>query len=332
MSNWLYTAETGLSDGTDVTPANSGIGTAGFAFDLVSKVGTGTVKYSTANPLRGALSLEFKAPVTNDVGRVEISTLFSSSNIVLDIAFRTPTFSSVGCRVIELLASGVSALRINITTTGNIEAYNAANSIIWTSTSTVNVDTTGWRIGIRCAPGASTSTGRLELSYYSTQSATSATESMTTITTGNFGVNPLTQLRVGKITSAPTWTALYADDIQIDDTRVTLFDSPPADDTVSAGDDQINVEPWTMVTLTATSSSGSVTWSHISGPNPVLSGSGLSRTFIAPSAFVTQTSVFRAANGTATDDVSVTYLPATDGIVVSINPVVVQPIRITRKV
>lgn len=331
MSTWVYTAETGLPSGTTVTAANSNDGSAGFAF-TPETVNGGSIVFSSASALRGSLSVLFAAPTANDVARAFIDTVFSSNNLVLDLAFRTPAYPAGGStRLIEVLGSTVSALRININTSGNIEAYNAANALLWTSNASVATASTGWRIGIRVVSATST-TGRLQISYYSSKTATVAAETMTTVTAGNFGTAALSSLRVGKINSAPTWNAVYSDDWQISDTRTTLFDAPASSgDTVGAGSNKTNVEPWSTVTLTATSSSGSATWSWVSGPNPTLSGSGaLTRTFIAPPSFSVTTSVFQATNGTATDTISVAYLPATDGLVTSTNPVVVQPIRLTR--
>lgn len=89
----------------------------------------------------------------------------------------------------------------------------------------------------------------------------------------------------------------------------TVASNPPS---VSAGIDQ-TVEPWETITLSATSSTGSVTWSKVSGPS-VGALSGLTPSFSISGTLSTQTLVLRAtvtnSDGTATDDVTITILPA----------------------
>lgn len=118
-------------------------------------------------------------------------------------------------------------------------------------------------------------------------------------------------------------------DVAYDLSASNVF-APRSNDTVDAGPDQTDIEPWTTVTLTASSSSGTVAWSQLSGDSVTLSGTGLSRTFTAPPNFAGSTLTFRATNGSATDDVSVSVLPVTDGVVTGVGPLVVTPIRITR--
>lgn len=126
--------------------------------------------------------------------------------------------------------------------------------------------------------------------------------------------------------AAGTWNA---DDIRVDDAGGWPV-GPAVVDTVNAGADQSDVEPWdTTVTLTATSSSGSATWSQVAGTTQVLTGSGaLVRTFTPTRSLSAQTLVFRATNGSATDDVTVSILPATDAILTSGGLV---PVRLVRK-
>jgi hypothetical protein len=329
MTDFLYTAETGLADGTSVTLANSDDGTAGFAWTPTKAAG-GAITFSTSSPLRGALSVMFSAPATTDVARADITGLFSTMNFVGDLAFHTPSYPSDG-NFAEVRAGATSIVKFGLKSTGQIEVRNSANALLWTSTASVNTGATGWRLGFRAVVATAT-TGALEVSYYATKAATTPAETMPPIANGAFGTAAIDALRIGKITSAPTWAAFWSDDWQLSDSRTTLFGGPAtAADTVSAGADQVNVEPWSTVTLTATSSSGSATWSRVSGPNATLTGTGLTRTYTAPAAFnAAQATVWQATNGTASDQMSVTYLPATEGIVTSVNPTVITPVRFLR--
>lgn len=101
--------------------------------------------------------------------------------------------------------------------------------------------------------------------------------------------------------------------------------SPP---TANAGADQANVEPWSIVTLTGTDSDSDGTiatrsWTQISGsPTVALSGTGATRTFIAPGTLAGATLGFRysvtdSGGATTIDDMTVTVLLAPERIMVS---------------
>lgn len=105
--------------------------------------------------------------------------------------------------------------------------------------------------------------------------------------------------------------------------------------TVTAGTDQTGIENGATVTLTATSSTGSVVWSQVSGPTVTLSQSGLTATFTAPGRFAFTTAVFQATASGSSATVSVSFLPATAGIyktvdgVLTLLPAEISTITIT---
>jgi len=223
MADFLNNLETGLADGTDATAANSTDGGAGFAYTPV-KAGGGTVKHSTVLPLRGLRSLAMTATTAGDVARIELTGLISSATVVLDIAFRTPANPSAEVRLVEILGS-VYHLRVGLTATGLINVYDASGAAIWTSTTSVNTGSDGWRLGIRCVAATAT-TGTLELSYYGSKTGTTPTETMPAVTGGNFGIDAHTAIRIGKITSSAAWATFWTDDYQISDSRTALFGAP----------------------------------------------------------------------------------------------------------
>jgi hypothetical protein len=77
-------------------------------------------------------------------------------------------------------------------------------------------------------------------------------------------------------------------------------------DTVDAGADQSAIPAGAVVYLAATSSSGAASWSQVSGGAVTITSTGaLTATFVAPSGGSPATLVFRATNGAATDDVTI---------------------------
>jgi hypothetical protein len=332
MTTWVNGMETGLAAGTAVTTANSSANGEGFAWSPTTTT-TGTVQTSTTSPLFGTRSVVFAAPVTGDVARGLITGIFTSTALTVDLAFRTPSWPTADIRIIEPLASGPQGFRVNLSAAGRLDVLNAANVGIWSSTSLVSTAATGWRIGFRVVAGTTTTNGRLEFSYYANANDTVATEVMPVVTAGNLGIAAFNEIRFGKITSGGVIGVLAVDGIQISDTRTTLFNSPPtAAATVSAGADKIDLEPWNEQILTATSSTGTVTWSQVSGTTVTIASTGaLTASYTYKPLLAGSVSLtFRATNTGATDDVIHTFLPARDWIVISTNPVVRKPVKIRR--
>lgn len=330
MATWVNGMETGQPAGTPVTLANSGLG-EGFSWTPVVTA-TATIQTSTTTPLFGTRSVVLAAPVTGDVARGAVTGLFSTTNLVVDLAFRTPAWPSAEGRIFEPLAAGVYGFRMNIATTGQIKVLNAAGAGIWTSTSLVSRAATGWRIGVRVVAGTTITNGRLEVSYYANATDTVAAEVMPTITTGNFGLAAFDEIRFGKISSTGVMAVTAVDGFQISDTRTTLFGAPPTSVVVGAGADETNLEPWNEKILTATTTGTSVAWSQVSGPTTTIVSTGAltaSYTYKPVAAgYVSLT--FRATDTGVTDDVVHTFLPARDWIVISTNPVVRKPVKIRR--
>jgi hypothetical protein len=96
--------------------------------------------------------------------------------------------------------------------------------------------------------------------------------------------------------------------------------TPSTSATVNAGPDQVDVEPWTTVTLTGAVSGATVvssSWTQTAGTAVTLTGSGPTRTFTAPGTIAgdTLTFTYSATNpdgATSSDSVTVTVLPVTE--------------------
>lgn len=187
------------------------------------------------------------------------------------------------------------------------------NTNVWTSTALAsNV----WhRISIKVVPN--TATGH-RVRIYSGANVTSTTSSQdsgdltaTAVTT----VSTTDNVRFG-IISNETATFVF-DRLRADDASEP---APPAGGmlVVDAGADQAKVEPYSTVTLAAVASGGtspySYTWVQTVGsPAVTLSGSGASRSFVAPALLNGTTLTFQVTatdttTQTATDTVTITVL------------------------
>ena len=320
----------GGTNGVAVTLANSG-GTSGDAFNVSKPTGS-TIEFSTAAGMDGSLGYEI---TTTDTVAVFLAwdDLPESTRWVGAFEFKVPSMPTSAINISRFKGVNTAAASLFLTAAGKLQLYNSGAAAISASLfSTSLTANTEYRIEYAITQGSTSTSGVAQIALYA-HGGTTAIETKS-VTGQNFdgAAGPISQFRVGQV-AASAWDGVtYFDTIRVEN-LASGFIGPmdTGTDTVSAGANQTNIEPWTTVTLTAASSSGSATWSHVSGPNATLSGSGLTRTFKASASFTVQTSVFRATNGTATDDVSITYLPATEGIVTSSNPVVVLPVRYIRK-
>ena len=328
MASLVNTAEGG-SNGTSVTTANSG-GASGDAF-AVSKPAGATIVFSTAAGMDG--SLGYNITTTDTVAAYLVwNDLPVSTRWVGAFEFKLPSLPTTAINISRFKGVNTSAASLFVTSAAKLQLYDssgvAISSTLFSASLSANTE---YRIEYAIAAGSTGSSGSATIALYAHGGTTAIETKSTTGQNFDGAAGPISQFRVGQIVGT-TWNgSTYFDSIRVENLSSGFIGPMSAGDTVSAGPSQVDVEPWTTVTLTATSSSGAVTWSHVSGPSPTLAGSGLSRTFKAPASFTVQTSVFRATNGTATDDVSITYLPATEGIVTSTGPVVVTPVRYIRK-
>lgn len=225
MTDWLQTAETGIAVGTDVTVGNSNDGTAGFAFSGVTVANGATLKYTTG--LADSLAYQAVGEVSGQIARAEISSLFSTTTLVWDVEFMLPALpGTADCRVFELFSGTTFALRIAIGVDGKIRALSVGNVSLWTSAAIVPTGSP-FRLGVRAQQGATTTTGTFEIAYYSTRTATVATEKSAVITNANLltTATPFNVLWLGKVSSTGTGTVVF-DNIQLSDTRTALFNAP----------------------------------------------------------------------------------------------------------
>lgn len=189
--------------------------------------------------------------------------------------------------------------------TRTIQLRNAASAAIWTSAPLAA--STKHHIWVMSRLGATASARRLRIMIFS-------------------GTNPIPQ-DSGELVSNTTQATMahIVSGVLIDSTTVIRFGQFAGDDangptvvvpaTVALGPDITGVEPGDTVTLTAntTGGSGSVIFTQTAGPTVALTGTGNTRSFVAPaywapgaSAPSAPTLTFQATYGTATDTINVT--------------------------
>lgn len=319
-----WTAEGGTAGADVATTAVS----PSPAFFAITK-GTGaTIKFQSAAAAHGSMGYQIVNVTAGQNSYLAAAGATATAAVSAAVNFTALALLSTGSsNLISLYANaGTRAARVDYDSSGSILILNSAAAQIYTSATDSFALTNGsdYRVELRATQGASTTTGEIRVAVFAKDGSTALWSK--TLTGVNSGTSTIQVARIGSVAGAAgTWNA---DDIRVDDAGGWPV-GPAVTDTVNAGADQSGVEPWDTVTLTASSSSGSATWSQVSGTTQTLAGSGaLVRTFIPTRSLSAQTLVFRATNGSATDDVTVSVLPATDAILTSGGLV---PVRLVRK-
>lgn len=238
-------------------------------------------------------------------------------------AFPSATSSLMGV----FIGAGTTPAQLYIQSDGRV-LLQSASGTVYTSSVSLGVNTQ-YRFEMAVEVGTTTSNGTINMAVYE---GDSTTELFTfTTSTTNTGTTTLANVQFGRpISSAATYED-YLDDIAANDGTVTFIgpavvanQAPTAD----AGGDQTNLEPYTVVTLTGTDndSDGTVvtrTWTQVSGsPTVTLSGSGATRTYLAPGTISGTTLTFgyqvtdNDGASSLQDTVNNTILPVTERAVI----------------
>lgn len=299
----------GLSPGTLTT---SSAGTGDNAFDYVN--GTATIVAS------GPRSPRIELAEASVIGRVGWA-FTSTGTLAVRWYEEWAGANATSAGIIQGLTTGQTAqsFRVERIAAGNLRLRNAANTQVGSDSSGAVPNLTLVRNEL-----VITSAGLATFTVYTGDTATVLATVSGTVGTAHDAI------RIGDTANVTNRPARRIDDIVVTDTATTV--GPVAgggSPTVSAGSDQVDVEPYSTVTLTASSSEASVVWTQLTGTSVTLSGSGLVRTFTAPGTLAGETLTFRASatNGsTVTDDVAVSVLQVNERVVRSGAQV---PFRIT---
>lgn len=198
-----------------------------------------------------------------------------------------------------LRTTGETSWRFDVSTTGAIRFRGDLAAAAWSPSSSLSTATV-YRIEI-VVTGSTSGV----VSVYQGDSFTALYTSPAVAVGAGMSV-----LRIGE-NGSDNLQGKYYDDIAVGNAAASLGPKV-APTTITAGEDQTDIEPFSTVTLAASVVTGSVTswsWSQISGPAVTLNGSESGRTFIAPANANGATLVFQASGDGSTDQVSVQVLP-----------------------
>lgn len=294
-------------------------------FDARSGTGTGHLRIVSSNPMHGTKCMESSQDDTTSsdaYGRWSALGQFSSG--VCRTMFRINAFPSSGrqqCHRADDNA-GNRFLTVSVDSNGHLVLQlGTADTVVWTGTVTLPLDRWirfEWRVG-----ALSTTNAVVKFDYYLEDSLTPMETGYST-TTGNTGpAANIDQIRWGRASSTVFNTQGF-DSLAFKDNTATYLGPPTAiTPTADAGEDIVNVEPWSTVNLDGAGSYGSnqmtYAWSQTAGTAVVLSDvTSITPTFVAPASVTGETLTFQlivtnsSEMSSDPDTVNVTILPVTE--------------------
>ncbi|MER7331655.1 MULTISPECIES: alkaline phosphatase D family protein [unclassified Micromonospora] len=170
MTTLTNSFETGLPNGTTVTAANSGNGSAGAPFDTVTIDSPNTMVYSTASPAHGALGarITIGASAANFCyceWSTSLLAVQSGSTIYTRIGFSYPTvppnFGEFA--LLRGLLATNQRWRVSLTNTAKIAVFGQSSTTIATSATTLAAAT---HYRVEAAAAAHVSAGAIEVRIY----------------------------------------------------------------------------------------------------------------------------------------------------------------------
>jgi hypothetical protein len=293
------------SAGDNLTGGNSGSD-----FPVVTG---GTATIETAQAAHGTRSALFTATSTS--GGCYISKAITATDVLgADVYMRITALPSADVGILWFGTGTVQRLNLELTTTGALRIRDDAITNIWTSSTTMSLNT-WYRISLYATRDPST--GTVRAAYYALDSTTAIADSGL-LTGRNTGAASYDSIRIGTKTSTATVTmTAYVDDWGYDPAATGLL--PPVGSntspTVDAGSNQ-NVAASATVNLSASASDpdgsiASYAWSFLyptSGAPSLTGGTTATPSFTAGAAgnlYVLQVQVTDNGGATATDTVEV---------------------------
>lgn len=315
----------GGTNGTDITVLNSG-GSSGDAFTALNQSATGYVKFSDAHPAHGSMGKLFNPPA-NSLGAVVYGGYSVSSIVCRRYYYHVASAATANCNILSILNATRGVARCDITTAGAIILIELRTGA--TLKTTALTPGTLYRIELAVDVGADTTHGYINYAVYVGDSDTPL-DSYTSSVKNMDGPAPISNVQYGRTYSSTGTLDDYSDEEAVND-GTTTFIGPAANipPSVNASSDQI-VEPFTTVNLSGTvndidGSIASYSWSLVSstGPtSPSLNDTGsLTPSYTSKGTWHTghvdtwRLSATDNQGATNHDDVVVTVLPATRGLI-----------------
>lgn len=321
------TAEGG-SAGVTVTTGNSGAG-SGDAFGQITTAGAPTYVFSNTTASHDVLSYSISG-ISGDTAKFYMYN-GGGSNAALRCYIYLSVLPAMSQQLFALQNTSFSfAAVVAINAANKLIVQDAGGTTLYTTTTALNSGV-WYRVEMQAVVGATTSTGSLDFQYYTGDSMT-ADGSYASGATVNTGTASIIRGVFGKLTSSAALNA-YFDSFGYDDTTASPLGpysgASNTAPTAYSGTNQIGVEPYTTITLTATDSDvdGTVVsrqWQQLSGTSVALSGANsVTCTFTAPGTLLGDTLTFgytatdnQGANSTEST-VQCVILPVTERAVMS---------------
>ena len=264
------------TEGQDLTLANSGA-------DLIStSAGNGSyIRFASSMGAHGTTGVRLNTLSTVNSCTAQFPLNAPSNQMQVTFLFTSPasaTASSLFILALRHTSGRAGAIQWN--SSGELGFIDAANTITTIAPAGSLNFGTQYRLSI-VATGASTTAGAITAKLY-TPSGTSPLRTMT-VTDANLSANAFSGVRIG---DGGTIGDVGYEDLQVNDgsgSEIAAY--VPAVSLNSLADS--TVEPGSTVSLSAVLTEGGLsdvyTWRVVSGTSVSLSGTGASRTFIAPS-------------------------------------------------
>ena len=305
------------SEGITISAANSA--TSGDALSGIIQAITGAGVYATAAALRGGKGASVTG-VLNDTFIMVMSNTSDTSGTA-QIYFRIPSYPSIGGAFFRLRSSVGNIAIFNLNAAGVLIIQDSVGTGLknFNSNTPLALNTT-YRLQLQATPNASTTAGYIAGQLYNNSDVLIDSYSASNVNAGT--TLDVQTAQAGKVVSISDGFSIHIDEFafatgstsEIPPVSVSANQAP----TVNAGGNQADIRPYATVTLTAVASdpdgtTPTIAWVQTNGsPSVTLSGSGVSRTFLAPATRSGCTLTFQATADdgllSATDTVDVTII------------------------
>jgi len=303
MTQYKNTFE-GTTVGATVNESSSAAGGAAIS----AAPGSGTIVFSDQHAVSGTRSCKFNLPSASGQCFAFLPTV-AATKYAWQGSFFSDSWSGVQLRPIATYDAnnGLAALvvldgsNMTIRDNTNTAKLTAPIATAWPLNTEVKLD---FYLDVPNGTAKFQTTVDGNVVWSSGTTAWTYSSNSATINYTRFGINGAVALNV------------WADDVAQDDAASDFVGV--AKPTANAGADQINIEPFSTVTLSGSGTGGTLTytWTQTAGSTVSLSGSGATRTFTAPATLDGDTLTFSLVvnNGTTNSDpstVNVSVLPHT---------------------